>query len=73
MDIPIVSIGLPVYNGQEYLTNAIDSILSQEFEDFELIISDNASEDGTEDICRLYARGQQNPLSSTPTQHRCGS
>jgi glycosyltransferase involved in cell wall biosynthesis len=52
---PRVSIGLPVYNGENYLSETIDSILAQTFADFELIISDNASTDGTEAICRQYA------------------
>lgn len=49
-----VSIGLPVYNGEAFLGEAIDSILSQTFGDFELIISDNASTDRTEEICHDY-------------------
>jgi glycosyltransferase involved in cell wall biosynthesis len=53
---PRLSVGLPVYNGQRYLADAIDSLLSQSFEDFELIISDNASNDSTADICQRYAR-----------------
>lgn len=48
---PKVSIGLPVFNGEKYLAQAIQSILDQTFEDFELIISDNASTDGTAKIC----------------------
>lgn len=52
---PKVSIGLPVYNGQRYLQKALDSLLSQTFNDFELIICDNASIDATPDICREYA------------------
>ena len=52
---PIVSIGLPVYNGERYLRQTLDSIASQTFSDFELIISDNASTDATGDICREYA------------------
>lgn len=51
----LVSIGLPVYNGENYVKNAIESILNQTFKDFELIICDNASTDGTEAICREYA------------------
>jgi glycosyltransferase involved in cell wall biosynthesis len=51
-----VAIGIPVYNGANYLTAAIDSILAQSYGDFDLLISDNASTDGTEDICRAYAR-----------------
>jgi glycosyltransferase involved in cell wall biosynthesis len=52
---PKVSIGLPVYNGEDFLREAIDSLLSQTAQDWELIISDNASTDGTETICRAYA------------------
>jgi glycosyltransferase involved in cell wall biosynthesis len=52
---PRVSIGLAVYNGEKYLEEAIDSILGQTYQDFELIISDNASTDRTEEICRKYA------------------
>ena len=53
---PTLSIGLPVFNGEKYLKQAIDSILFQTYNDFELIISDNASVDKTEDICREYVK-----------------
>lgn len=52
---PRVSIGLPVYDGENYLAETLDSILAQTFCDFELVLSDNASTDGTEAICRKYA------------------
>lgn len=52
---PKVSIGLPVYNGENFIRETIDSILAQTFHDFELVISDNASTDSTEAICRAYA------------------
>lgn len=52
--VPRLSIGLPVYNGEQYLSEALDALLGQSYEDFELIISDNASTDGTADICRRY-------------------
>lgn len=52
---PAVSIGMPVYNGEKFIIEALDSILAQTFTDFELIISDNASTDGTEAICNDYA------------------
>ena len=52
-----VSIGLPVYNGERYLEDALKSICAQTFTDFELIISDNGSTDGTQEICRRYAAG----------------
>lgn len=51
---PRLSIGLPVYNGENFLKEALDSILSQSFTDFELLISDNASTDGTAEICSEY-------------------
>jgi glycosyltransferase involved in cell wall biosynthesis len=51
-----VAIGIPVYNGSNYLAAAIDSILAQSYGDFDLLISDNASTDGTEEICRAYAQ-----------------
>jgi len=54
--IPRLSIGLPVYNGEEYLAQSIEALLGQSYEDFELIISDNASTDSTADICRRYGR-----------------
>jgi glycosyltransferase involved in cell wall biosynthesis len=53
---PRLSVGLPVYNGQNYLADSLDAILSQSYSDFELVISDNASTDATEEICRDYAR-----------------
>ncbi len=46
---------MPVYNGERFVAEAIDSVLRQTYSDFELIISDNASTDRTEDICRAYA------------------
>ena len=52
---PAVSIGMPVYNGEKSVSEAIDTLLAQTFTDFELIISDNASTDATESICREYA------------------
>lgn len=51
---PKVTIGLPVRNGEAFLVQAIESLLQQDFVDFELIISDNGSEDKTEEICRHY-------------------
>ncbi len=53
---PRLSLGLPVYNGGAYLAESIASLLDQSYEDFELLISDNASTDDTADVCRSYAR-----------------
>jgi len=50
----LVSIGLPVFNGERYLRQALDSLLAQDYEHFELIISDNGSTDATPQICREY-------------------
>ena len=52
---PTLSIGLPVYNGEPFLQQALQSLLAQTYSDFELIVSDNASTDRTEEICRDYA------------------
>jgi glycosyltransferase involved in cell wall biosynthesis len=49
--VPRVTIGLPVYNGENYLEYCINSILDQTYEDFELVICDNASTDRTSEIC----------------------
>lgn len=51
---PRVSIGLPVYNGEAYLAEAIQSILGQTFADFELIVSDNGSTDRTREIAEEF-------------------
>jgi glycosyltransferase involved in cell wall biosynthesis len=51
---PTVSIGMPVYNGEKYLGEAIESLLGQTFGDLEIILSDNASSDGTQELCEKY-------------------
>ena len=53
---PSVTIGMPVYNGEKYIKDALDSLLAQTFTDFELIISDNCSIDNTQEICEQYAK-----------------
>jgi len=52
---PRVSVGMPVYNGDRFITEALDAILAQTYQDFELIVSDNASTDRTQEICQAYA------------------
>ena len=51
---PKVSIGLPVYNAENYIREALDSVLAQDYQDFEIVISDNASTDSTRQICLDY-------------------
>jgi glycosyltransferase involved in cell wall biosynthesis len=52
---PRVSIGLPVYNGENFLEDCLCSVLTQTHDAFELVISDNASDDGTAEICKAFA------------------
>ena len=75
---PRVTIGIPVYNGENYLEKAIESALAQTYGDFEIVISDNASTDRTADICRSFAerdsrvryfRNDQN-LGASPNYRR---
>ena len=54
MSKPLVSIVLPVYNGERYLKEAIESVLSQTYENIELIIVNDASTDNTAEIIREY-------------------
>lgn len=51
-----VNIGLPTHNGEKYIKKAIESVLSQTYTDFQLIISDNASTDSTSEICKEYEK-----------------
>lgn len=52
---PAVTVGIPVFNGERFIRQAIESVLAQTFTDFELLISDNASVDGTAAICNEIA------------------
>jgi glycosyltransferase involved in cell wall biosynthesis len=51
----VVSIGLPVHNGAAYLAQTLEALLAQTWEDFEIVISDNASTDATPEISRAFA------------------
>jgi len=51
-----VFIGMPAYNGERFISEAIESLLNQSFSDFTLFISDDASTDGTQAICEMYAK-----------------
>jgi glycosyltransferase involved in cell wall biosynthesis len=75
---PRLTIGLPIYNGEQLLPQAIESLLTQKYDDFEVVISDNASVDGTPELCAAYAaqdpriryvRNQRN-LGSIPNFNR---
>ena len=59
MNKPLVSVGLPVYNGETYLRESIESILNQTYSHLELVISDNGSTDSTREICQEYAQRDQ--------------
>ncbi len=52
---PLVSVGVPVYNGEATIARALDSLLAQDVDDFEIIVCDNASQDTTPEICAEYA------------------
>ena len=57
IEMPTISIGMPVYNRPELLKQAIDSLLNQTFKDFEILISDNASPNPlVQEMCEEYAR-----------------
>jgi glycosyltransferase involved in cell wall biosynthesis len=67
---PVVSIGMPVYNGSGHIAKALDSLLAQGFSDFELIISDNASTDATFEICRKYAQADPRIICERQPENR---
>ena len=56
---PTVSVGLAVRNAVDVIKRCIESVLSQDFPDLELVISDNASDDGTSGFLEEYARADR--------------
>ena len=52
---PLVTVGVPVYNGEKGIRRALDMLLKQDYPNFEIMISDNASTDETSDICQSLA------------------
>ncbi|GAB2571288.1 glycosyltransferase family 2 protein [Spirosoma areae] len=55
-NVPLVSVVMPVYNGERYITEAVESILSQQYTNLELLILDNGSTDGTPDLLARFAQ-----------------
>ena len=51
-----ISVIIPIYNGEKFLADTIDSILSQQFEDFELLLVNDGSKDSSAEICEHYSR-----------------
>jgi glycosyltransferase involved in cell wall biosynthesis len=70
-EAPRLSIGLPVRNGESHLAETLDALLGQSYENFELIISDNASTDDTAGICDRYSR-QDSRIRYIRLQHDIG-
>ncbi|MGB7537229.1 MAG: glycosyltransferase, partial [Anaerolineales bacterium] len=52
--MPMLFIGMPVFNGGKFIAGAMDSLIAQTFTDWTLLISDNCSTDNTRDICESY-------------------
>src|SRR5580693_4962244 len=69
MRSPTVSVCLPVYNGANYLGQAIDSVLAQTFEDIELLIADDCSTDSTKEIIQEYSSKDKRVKSWTNPQN----
>lgn len=57
---PLVSIGMPVYNEESYILASITALLNQDYENIEIVLSDNGSTDKTSDICEEMARNHSN-------------
>ena len=69
--IPKLAIGIPVYNGENYLGETLDLLLRQTYGDFEIIVSDNCSTDRTAELCLDYAAKDQRILY-TKTERNIG-
>ncbi len=69
--LPLVSIGVPVYNEARFLQESLDSLLAQDYANLEIIISDNASTDETQSICERYAE-QHTHIQYHRRQENCG-
>src|SRR5579872_5687154 len=79
MSAPLVSIIVPVYNRRRLLAECLESALDQTWRDMEVVVVDNASTDGTWDVCRAFARADsrvrifRNPENIGPVRNwqRC--
>jgi len=68
--LPLVSIGMPVWNGEAFLNQAIESLLSQDYKNIELIVLDNLSTDKTSEICKKFSLQDSRVQYVLDTQHR---
>jgi glycosyltransferase involved in cell wall biosynthesis len=73
MVFPKVSVCMPVYNGGDYIAESIESVLSQTYEDFDLIVSDNCSTDNTEEIVRSFNDSRVNYFRNTKNLGQTGN
>ena len=69
---PLVSVLVPTYNHREFVTECLDSIFAQEFTDFEVIVSDDASTDGARDVLADYAAREPDRLRVLLAEDRGG-
>jgi glycosyltransferase involved in cell wall biosynthesis len=67
---PLVSLGLPVYNGENYLAAALGSLVGQDYPELQIIVADNASDDGTERIARDFAERDQRVVYLPSAENR---
>ena len=56
MEKPLVSIGVPIYNAEEFVIERINSLVNQTYKNLEIIISDNASSDSSQKICEEFTK-----------------
>lgn len=59
--MPKLSIIIPVYNAEKYLSRCIDSILAQPFKDWELLLVDDGSQDNSRAVCERYCSAEFTP------------
>jgi len=70
--MPLLTIGLPVHNGQAFIAACLESLLAQSFGDFEIVIGDNASNDATREIYESYA-AKDRRISVIRNAHNLGA